>query len=285
MIILRQHEYTSVSRKIGAKLKRMRTNLANKVGRDLREDIIERKKVQDDLMSTRIKDPKLLKESIKEARDKYNARTISAEDYGLKCGGAVSSRFLKEEAKVAKKEKNTLDEYLGSKLGNIVRKNDNVIFLSGEDGNRDVAEHAHEVGHLKNDKNGGRINRIFNKLQESGRKEEQERAFKTAIRLPSMEKSGKRKKISEKYDSDIDKGIGLKEYFKRLRKGFITVREEKNASKNALKFLKEKGASKQILDSSKDKLGKSLDTYRSEAKIYRRLPLQNMLQIKSRRRK
>lgn len=280
MIILRQKEYTSLSRKIAARWKRKRTDFANSMGRGLKKETEDRKSAIDRMsFENKIVDSKLLKKSIREARDKYNSRTMNAEIIGSHGSKSIKTDNLKE---TAKRNNLSIEDAYGSKLGNAVKTNDNLIFLDGGNGYYDVSEHAHEVGHLKNNKLGRRNNIKYHKYQESGSKNRLNKALTTSKVLPLLEKSGVKRNIkSEK----IDTGCGFKEYFKRLREGRALVNEERKASRNAIKFLKNSGASKSVLSDSKKKLDKALDTYKSEAMVYRRLPLQNKLQIKSRRRK
>lgn len=46
MIIIRQKEYTSLSRKIGAKLKRARVDFANSMGRKLQKENVKDQQLQ-----------------------------------------------------------------------------------------------------------------------------------------------------------------------------------------------------------------------------------------------
>lgn len=276
MIIIRQKEYTSLPRKIGAKLKRARVDFANSMGRKLQKENVKDQQLQREANKIRVNDSKLLKESIREAKNKYDARTLNGSNYEL---GSQSIRS-NEIIKAAEKSNLNLDEICKPKLANAVKKNKNIIFLSGSD----VADHSHEVGHLKNDSNGGLNNRIYHRFQDSGGSDKIKNSIKTSNLIPILEKSGKRKKVLNK-SKNIDIGSGLKEYFKRAVEGRAVVNEERKASKNAIRFLKQHGATKSILDSSKSKLDKALDSYKTEAKIYRRMPLQNSLQIESRRRK
>lgn len=279
MIILRQKEYTSVGRKIAAKWKRKRTDFANSMGRGLKKEADKRTNTAAHLsFEDKIVDPKLLKKSIREAK-KYNARTMNSsiiEEIGSKC---IKTDNLKE---IAKRNNLSIDDAYGSKLGNAIKSNDNLIFLGGGDGYYDVTEHAHEVGHLKNNKLKNRNNVKFHKYLKSGGDKKRNLSLNTSKLLPILEKSGVKRNIKGK---KIDTGTGFGEYIRRAVEGRNLVKEEENASKNALEFLKKSGASESVLSDSKSKFKKALDTYKSEAKIYRRMPLQNMLQIKSRRRK
>lgn len=285
MIILRQQEYTSLPRKIGAKLKRTRVNLANSVGRKLRTEAYLRDAISEELNNYSIQNPRILKESIREGRNECNARTLRTEQFpNLRGSSNVSNNKIMKSLR----QSNATLEDLDGKLGNEVKKGKNIIFLSSEDtkGNKrgyDIAEHAHEVGHLKNNNSISKNNQEYHKLDPSKRW----KSILTAKNLKRMEKSGARKKIldSPKDSTMIDKGIGLKEYFKRVKEGRIVVREERDASKHAIKFLKDHNANSSELKAAKEKLGKALNTYKSQARIHRRLPLQNMLQIDSRRRK
>lgn len=282
MIILRQREYTSVHRKIGAKLKRGYVDFVDKMGRGLQSENEKSKEISRYLGSYSIQNPRILKESIKEGRDKYNARTLGAEQYGTK-SRYITNREFKDYLKKTNKTENDLQK----KLGNAVKSGNNIIFLSSKDAvgfdrGYDIAEHAHEVGHLKNDKLGRKFTIRNNKADQKKRHE----SILTVENIDKLEKSGARKKALEsKGGKFIDRGIGVREYLKRAWEGRNLVKEEKEASKNAMKFLKEHGASSDELKLSKYKLKRALDTYRTEAKVYRRMPLQNMMQIKSRRRK
>lgn len=285
MIILRQKEYTSLPRKIGAKLKRARVDFANSMGRGLRAEAYLRDATSENLNSYSIKNPRILKESIREGRKECNARTLRTEQFPNLSG---SSNVSNDKIIKTLRQSNAAPEDLGEKLGNEVKKGRNIIFLSSEDtkGDKrgyDISEHAHEVGHLKNNNSISRNNQEYHKLDSSGRR----KSILTAKNLKKMEKSGARKKIldSPKDSATIDKGIGLGEYFKRMKEGRVVVKEERDASKRAMKFLKEHNATPSELKAAKEKLGKALGTYKSQARIYRRLPLQNILQIDSRRRK
>lgn len=157
MIILRQREYTSVHRKIGAKVKRSYVDFVDKMGRGLQNEYRKAKEISDYNGNYSIQNPRILKESIKEARDKYNVRTLGSEQYGLKSSMATNKEFKD----YLKKTKNTPED-LQEKLGNAVRGGKNFIFLSNKDTHNlnrgyDIAEHAHEVGHLKNEKLGRRF--------------------------------------------------------------------------------------------------------------------------------
>ena len=126
MIILRQREFTSIQRKLGAKLKRGRINVAEWVGKvGIQNPNNKRLKTGKELSGYAINNPELLKESIKNARDNYNARTLGAER--LKVGSSnISSTRVKQ---MVKEYGDEIDSSVGRKVGNAFRKGKNIILL------------------------------------------------------------------------------------------------------------------------------------------------------------
>jgi hypothetical protein len=276
MIILRQKEYTSLPRKIGAKLKRTRVDFANLVGKGLQKNSENRDSYTTELLSSsgnKTGDKKLLTKLIGKAKNDYDARVLTAEPYFHT--GNITSETLKKHIGSDDLRK------VSPKLANAVGKNKNIIFLSKLDG-YDPVHLAHEIGHLQNNKRNRGFNRRYHKMQDSVGNSKLELSVQTAKYIPVLEKSGNRRYIDS---NNIDTGIGIKEYFKRALEGRDLVKEEKKASKNGIKILKQSGADKSTLSAAKESMKKALNTYKTSAKIYRRSPLQNLLLPDSRRRK
>jgi hypothetical protein len=154
-----------------------------------------------------------------------------------------------------------------------------------------VESHSHEVGHLINDIKDSRFTRkgrdskvltknnisviTARKLRESTNKKDygkRNRAIKNSI--VSLRNVGK-----------LDTGTGISESFRRMREGNAIVGEELGATRKALKLLKKNGATKDELNLAKTNLGLAAKTYKEGAKIHVLNPIQNKIQIPSRRRK
>lgn len=75
-----------------------------------------------------------------------------------------------------------------------------------------------------------------------------------------------------------DNSKGLWKSVGRFFKGKKVVNNEKNASRNAIKLLKESGADENELKLAKESLGKSLESYKEEHKMYYKSPFINKLQ-------
>ena len=124
---------------------------------------------------------------------------------------------------------------------------------------------AHEIGHL--DSESGKSGKI--KKWISSRKSN------------SPEIRGE----MEGFSSMDDPSIGISEWWKRMNRSRVVNLDEKNATKNGLKLLKKHGATKDELKKAKENLKLSGKTYKYMGRIYRKAPLKNYIQIKSRRTK
>lgn len=91
--------------------------------------------------------------------------------------------------------------------------------------------------------------------------------------------------VSLRNTGKLDTGTGIGESFRRMGEGNAIVGEELSATRKALKILKKNGATKDELNLAKTNLGLAAKTYKEGAKIHILNPIQNKIQIPSRRRK
>lgn len=87
-------------------------------------------------------------------------------------------------------------------------------------------------------------------------------------------------KARNRFGSGKDKNTGI---IGRLIDNRVILKDEEDASKNAIEFLKEKGATKKELGKAKSVLDKSLDTYKEMARINRIRTFKDRVQIPSNR--
>lgn len=265
MIILRQKQYTSLGRKINAKIGRFRVNAADSLGRVINRYNKNGNEAANKIMASPGVDNKdLLKKSIREARDKYNTRTISKNTFFDFKARPVPGSFTTTTKELKDSINSNPELNKSSKFKNILNSNEHVIVLDTKNYNlnrkRKSAKadaHAHEVGHIKNTAN----NKWYIKRSTT---------------------SDARSKIK---NSNLDTGVGLKESGKRVLDSVAILKDEKDANKNALKFLKDNGATKEELKIAKENYKLGLKNYKNAELSYVLNPIQNKIQIPSRRRK
>ena len=242
MIIVRnieQREYSAVGRKI--------SNWADKeIYKAEKGAAIAGRKLNENLG---VNNSKLLKESIREGRDKYNARTVSPwTAFGFSTNGRkvptgssnIDTKSIREEG---------YDELRKTKkMNNIIKNNDNIIIhgteiftRKGKEKSARAESHAHEVGHLKNN---SRNNWLIKRSRKSREK------FETS------EENGEPAPAS------------LREGISRFLDKISIIHDEKKANKNALKFLKDKGATKEELEKAEKTLRLGLETYKQHGRAY-----------------
>ena len=90
---------------------------------------------------------------------------------------------------------------------------------------------------------------------------------------------------SLKQEGKLDTRKGIGDSIRGMLEGTAIVREEHNASKKAIPILKSIGANEEQIRDGKKRLGYLLQTYKENAKIHVLNPIQNLIQIPSRRRK
>lgn len=247
MIILRQNNYASPIRKLRFILGRKRVDMANRLQKRTFDHFIKNQEAKARIkLNPGLQDKNLLKLSDQSA-EKLGFTTIPTDG--------------KSEAKLLKRQ----------------------IFLNWDDG---VDIHAHEVGHVKNYLKRG------SKLSLGTKKEPRDRfniSLNTAAHLGNINPENKesiKEKINELREKNVlDTGKGLGETIKRMREGNAIIREENKATNKAIKFLKNNGVNKSNLEIAKNKLKDSGQTYKENAKIHVLNPIQNLIQIPSRRRK
>ena len=214
------------------------------------------------MASSGIDNKSLLKKSIREARDKYNARTISKDTFFDFKAKSVPGSFTTTTKELKDNIGSSQDLSKGNKLKNILNSNDHVIVLDTKIYNpghkrksAKVDAHAHEVGHIKNTAN-----------------------KKWYIKRSTSDSRGKIKNAS------LDTGTGFKEAGRRVLDSVAIIKDESDANKNALKFLKENGATKEELRVAKENYRLGLKSYKNAGLSYILNPIQNKIQIPSRRR-
>lgn len=128
---------------------------------------------------------------------------------------------------------------------------------------------AHEIGHHLNSKSKNPVARALSA-----------RANKESVRT-GLENAGNQAKDGVKgKDEPIS---GLKEMAKRIFDSNLVVREETKATKKGLKLVRKHGDSDLVKD-GKEQLGNYTEGYKAAARINWKLPLRNLVQIKSRKR-
>ena len=249
MIIIRnieQREYSAIGRKLGNWLDKKISDAdieSGEIGYKLSKDL-------------GVNNRKLLKESIREGRDKYNARTVSPwTAFGFSTKGNIIPNGSSNIDTESIKKNNFKTFRKSSKMKNIVENNDNIIVHEtevitdkGKKKSARAESHAHEVGHLRNDSKGGLLIRRSRKSREK---------FETP--------------------SSKDSGSGLIEGLSRTIDTAAILHDEKKASKNALRFMKEKGATKEELEKAKENLDLGLKTYKKSGTSYILRPIRKMI--------
>ena len=168
----------------------------------------------------------------------------------------------------------------------------------------EVETHAHELGHFQNiEKNriltrAGRnqtvLNRFQNSLNTAGSIEDLKNYKNNLVKsnpgisdskLIALVNEEKKNRINKlRQSGKLDTGTGIGESIKRMFEGNAVVREERRASKNAGSILKKIGASDNQIKDGNKKFSYLLQTYKENAKIHVLNPIQNKIQIPSRRR-
>lgn len=271
MIILRQKQYTSILFKVKTRLGTARNYLANKLqNRIYKHSENINKALKDHEEASKLHNNKLLESS------KIVAKNLGA---NVKKDTSHSS---------------FLHKY---KTENGETKYD--IHYNPFQGAESL---SHEVGHLINDINDNRLTR---KGRDNNILSKNKKSFDTAIKFKESidsinkkykkesekRKEGKRNKaikdsiVSLRNTGKLDTGTGIGESFRRMGEGNAIVGEELSATRKALKILKKNGATKDELNLAKTNLGLAAKTYKEGAKIHILNPIQNKIQIPSRRRK
>lgn len=277
MIILRQREYTSVKRKIGAKITRGRVNIAQWIG----DYMMKRGEKNNESALKTISDEsprKHFKEIIKTAHNKYNTRTMNSSNFKLS-----GSSSIPDTEKFVQKYKNSI-ESLSPKTKSALKSGQGLILV--DDTTKD-ASIAHELGHIKNSR---KSRKYIKRAQDLNTRQRQSRAVATIGIFRKVDR-GKHKGNYNEYIKGLenfdlyDTGTGLKEAAKRFRDSTAIMKEEKRATKEGLKTLKSLGANKEEIEKAKKTLENFGKTYRLGRTINVLSPIQNKIQIPNRRRK
>lgn len=207
----------------------------------------------------------LLKKSIREGR-KYGARTVSPDTFyspRVRTRGGSFTTSTKELKEDLTKGDTGLNK--SKKFKNIVDSNKEVIVLDtkafvpgkGTVKTARADSHAHEVGHLKN----------------------------TADKKWYIKRSSSEGRDIITTPMHEDTGIGVKEALRRVPNVIAVVQDEKDANKNAMKFLKDNGASRKELKTAKRNFRHGAWSYRLAGAASILSPIQNSIKPKERRRK
>ena len=260
MIILRQKTYTSVLFKIKARLGAARNHIANKIQDRISEHSTKLNKALNDY---------------EKSRELQNNNLLEA------------SKNIATGLGVTTEKKTSIPTQLIKHIDENNKK-DYKIYYNPFNG---IESHSHEVGHLMNDikdnrfTRKGRDNKIISKNRVSVITA---RNIRESIENNTTKKRNKAIKRSVDLLRDaekLDTGTGILESFRRMSEGNAIVGEELSATRKALKILKKNGATKDELSLAKTNLGLAAKTYKEGAKIHVLNPIQNKIQIPSRRRK
>jgi hypothetical protein len=280
MIILRQKQYTSLKRQIGAKIARGRVNTAQKIG-----DYMLKKTIENDNIAKNTFTPvenlnrNQFKNIARYAKDNYGARIMDSSNFGATGSKVVHTQTIKDAFG------NSINN-LNPKLRNAVNSNQAIIMA---DKTTDNADLAHELGHLMNSKRKGIFNRFIKRSQNPYNRLSDTQSKETAGLFRKIDRG----KYANNYGNTVnalkdngvlDTGTGFREAFKRLRNENAIVREENLASRNGINFLKKNGSTKEELDYAKNKLKAAGQTYKNGRIISVLSPIQNKIQIPNRRR-
>ena len=260
-MIIKRRYYTSISYRLNARIGKFRKDLADRF--------------QD----------KFTKWSI----DKENADSRAESNPGIK-NWKIQTKLMEEA-----RNKYSAPTYFNQPISNTVVGRHKRINLKSKD-IASVDVYAHELGHLMNDKK----DRFLTRKGRSSR-DDYDRSILTASSIKNVDlnhpitaekkseairKLARKEKINELRNTrQLDTGIGLRESFRRMLKGNSIIREEKDATRNGLKILKNNGVDKTGLRIMKNRFKDFLQTYKEGAKIHVLSPIQNKIQIPSRRRK
>ena len=270
-----QRTYTSRLFKLKARVGRFRTGLAD----NLQEKINNHVKRNDTANRIAeklpgVKDKNLLGSLIESSRENNNILTLP-------------SSYSSTNPNVTSIEKNSKGQFF--------------IFKKPSDG---VDSYAHELGHyenIKKDRLLGRLGRnkntrtrLQNSLNTAGSIEDLKNYKNNLVKsnpgisdskLMALVNEEKKNRINKlRQSGKLDTGTGIGESIKRMFEGNAVVREERRASKNAGSILKKIGASDNQIKDGNKKLSYLLQTYKENAKIHVLNPIQNKIQIPSRRR-
>lgn len=79
-------------------------------------------------------------------------------------------------------------------------------------------------------------------------------------------------------NSSLDTGTGFRESGKRILDSAAIIKDERDANRNALKFLKDSGATKEELKTAKENYELGLKSYKDAGLAYILSPIQNKIQ-------
>jgi len=283
MIILRQREYTSVRRKINAKVARLRTNVAQKLGDYIIDRGTRNNIVASDLINggdDNIGRDKL-KPIIKEIRDKHDSRVLDT--YNIDGSGSFALTDTDRAKEVWNKQGISIKDF-NRKTQNALNRHKKLVFADDTTNNASL---AHELGHLQNSVENKKLSK---KSQDPNNRAKLNSSLKTSGFFKKIDRGRHRGNyelgMKTLKDADLlDTGTGFREAFRRFRDSSAIVREERKASRRGVNFLKRLGSGKKELKASKDYLKKALGTYKTGRLISVLSPIQNKIQIDSRRRK
>lgn len=271
-----QRTYTSRLFKLKARVGRFRTGLANNLQEKINNHVKRNNtanRIAEKLPG--VKDKNLLGSLIESSRENNNILTLP-------------SSYSSTNPNVTSIEKNSKGQFF--------------IFKKPNDG---ADSYAHELGHYENIKKDwllGRLGRnkntrtrFQNSLNTAGSMEDLKNYKNNLVKsnpgisdskLMALVNEEKKNRINKlRQSGKLDTGTGIGESIKRMFEGNAVVREERRASKNAGSILKKIGASDNQIKDGNKKLGYLLQTYKENSKIHVLNPIQNKIQIPSRRRK
>lgn len=283
MIILRQKEYTSIGRKLNAKVARLRVNAAQKMGDYMIDKAEESTMNGANLLSDDKVSRDKFKSLIKISRDKYNSRVMDTSNLGGEGSYVITDT---DRVKKAWNKMGLKSEDFNKKTQNALKRHKSLVFIDDTANNASL---AHELGHLHNSVENKRLSK---RSQDPEVRKKLTGTLNTSGIFDKIDRGKYKGKYKDnpvvntiKQSGIYDTGVGVRESLRRLREGNAVIREENKASKKGLKLLKQLGSSKDELKASKQYLKDAGKTYKTGRLLSVLSPIQNKIQIESRRRK
>lgn len=233
---------------------RARRSIGNKIGKKVNNSINELDKSiklsmgipLNESSFREVMNPKVSRNIIKENARKYNVRVARSNNPSiseLSKASEVNEELLRERHEMK-------DPRQIRKVMNAVKSGNDIVFL-GKSYGRSSDTIAHEIGHAKNYHSKNPITRSIHK-------------------------------VTSDMHGPLNNDKGLYQMARHAVKNKALVKEESNASKNAIKMMKKAGASKEEIRQGKINLGLALDTYKNTEKLDNINMIYKSVQIPSR---
>lgn len=247
---------------------RFRNKIADKIDDSIENDFNKHGKVLFEYrQGERMINPNIERRLMRDVKSN-NSRVVGVDLDGMKGNYTALNSAMRDKFGDPRKAAESLisnpfysnAERIKNKISNSLSKGENVIFHPSGSGTDYL---AHELGHIKNSSSKNPIRRLINKIGNN---------------------EGVRTDFNKFASFGLnDDGIGVGTSVSRFIKGKTILREEKNATNNALRDLKRNGATQNELTTAKKSLQQGIDTYKNLVPAYYKAPISNLIHTPGRR--